>query len=61
MLNIWPVFCSIFSAGTPNRDLVAAERTPLIQKNPLLFWKLCSFGLVVLALYLLYLQLSIRP
>lgn len=51
----------VYDLRTPNRDLVAAERTPLIQKNPLLFWKLCSFGLAVLALYLLYLQLSIRP
>lgn len=52
----------VYDLRTPNRNLVATqERTPLIQKNPLLFWKLCSFGLAVLALYLLYLQLSIRP
>ncbi len=52
----------VYDLRTPNRDLIAAqERTPLIQKNPLLFWKLCSFGLAVLVLYLLYLQVGARP
>lgn len=45
----------------PNRSLASAERTPLMQKNPLLFWKLSSLGLAVLVLCLLYLQVSGRP
>jgi serine/threonine protein phosphatase PrpC len=44
----------------PNRDLMAAERTPLIQKNPLLFWKLLSLALAVLVLCLTYLLVSGR-
>lgn len=44
----------------PNRDLMAAERTPLIQKNPLLFWRLLSLALAVLVLCLTYLQVSGR-
>jgi len=43
----------------PNLSLVS-QRTPLIQKNPLLFWKLCSFSLFVLAGCLLYLLVSSR-
>jgi len=43
----------------PNPSLMS-QRTPLIQKNPLLFWKLCSLFLFVLVGCLLYLLVAGR-
>ena len=51
----------IYDLRHPNRQLMSTERTPLLQKNPLLFWKLCSLVLAVLVLCLLYLQVPGRP
>ncbi|CAN7316022.1 protein kinase domain-containing protein [Bosea sp. LjRoot237] len=50
----------IYDLRHPNRNLMSTERTPLLQKNPLLFWKLCSLVLAVLVLCLLYLQVPGR-
>lgn len=44
----------IHDLRNPNQTLTA-QHAPLIQKNPLLFWKLCSLCLLVLVGYLLYL------
>jgi serine/threonine protein phosphatase PrpC/ribosomal protein L39E len=50
----------VYDLRNPNRALMSTERTPLIQKNPLLFWKLCSLALAVLALCLLSLHVPGR-
>lgn len=50
----------IYDLRHPNRNLMSTERTPLLQKNPLLFWKLCSLVLAVLVLCLLYLEVPGR-
>jgi serine/threonine protein phosphatase PrpC len=48
----------LYDLRNPNQSLVAAQPTPLIQKNPLLFWKLCSLALALLVLGLLYRQMG---
>jgi serine/threonine protein phosphatase PrpC len=47
----------LYDLRNPNRSLMS-QRTPLIQKNPLLFWKLSSLSLLVLVGWLLYLLVS---
>lgn len=47
----------LYDLRNPNRSLMS-QRTPLIQKNPLLFWKLSSLSLFVLVGWLLYLLVS---
>ncbi|KFC74830.1 hypothetical protein FG93_01009 [Bosea sp. LC85] len=47
----------IYDLRHPNRSLMS-QRTPLIQKNPLLFWKFVSLALAALVVCLLHLQVS---
>ena len=44
----------------PNRDLVNSARPPLIERNPVLLWKLVSLGLAAAVCYLLYLRATGR-
>jgi serine/threonine protein phosphatase PrpC/ribosomal protein L39E len=50
----------VYDLRNPNRALMSVERTPLVQKNSLRFWKLCSLALAVLVIYLLSLQVPGR-
>lgn len=49
----------IYDLRNPNLNLMS-QRVPLLQKNPLLFWKLNSLALFVLVGCLLYLLVSSR-
>jgi hypothetical protein len=50
----------IFDLHHPNRDFQRRSRPPLIERNPVAFWKGVSFVLLLLLLLLL-LHLALRP
>ena len=44
----------MFDLSRPNTSLERAEARPLMERNPLLFWKVLAFASIVINLGLLY-------
>src|SRR5262245_343299 len=50
----------VFDLRHPNKNLVSASATPLIERNPLLFWKWLAIIQTVVILLLLFLRFGLR-
>jgi hypothetical protein len=50
----------VFDLRHPNKTLLGSASAPLIERNPLLFWKALSLILMLVVLLLLFLQFGGR-